>query len=350
MLASLSPSESLSTAARRRPDGHAAELAGLRARVRAIERGAAYGGARRRAAPLGAAGLDAHLPGGGLPLGALHEIEGGRAEWDDGAATGFCAGLLARLLDAVPERQRGKPVLWISPWRDLYAPGLRAFGLDPGRLILVRAGAGAAGAEVLWAMEEGLRCARLAAVVGEIDALERGPGRRLQLAAETGGVTAFALRRGLRPARRGAGPSAAVTRWRVEAETLAGRLGAGERGRFPERRPRRITEASHVAFHHRCEAPPGSDATGVPRRLRARARALGRTRAGFARLSPLLSRPGSGARAASLGAVIHMSFADKGAMELAWAAPEGQAATTDNANLFDLAESSWSVVEAQAVI
>ncbi len=249
MLASLSPRQSLPqslpTAAPRRPEG---DLSDLRARVRAIERGAAYGGLRRRAAPLGVPALDAHLPGGGLPLGGLHEIEGGRAEWDDGAATGFCAGLLVRLLDAAPEpgngRGRGnKPVLWVSPWRDLYAPGLKAFGLDPGRLIQVRAGGEA---DVLWAMEEGLRCARLAAVVGEIDALERGSGRRLQLAAEAGGVTAFALRRGLRPARPArAGPSAAVTRWRVEADAMssgpgadrsgADRPGISESGRSPAR-------------------------------------------------------------------------------------------------------------------
>ena len=248
MLASLSPVQPPAAAPGRRPDGDpdscpGRDLAGLRARVRAIERGAAYGGLRRRVAPLGADPLDAHLPGGGLPLGGLHEIEGGRAEWDDGAATGFCVGLLARLLDAVPEPRRdNKPVLWVSPWRDLYAPGLRAFGLDPGRLIQVRAGgAGAAGAEVLWAMEEGLRCARLAAVVGELDALERGPGRRLQLAAEASGVTAFVLRRGLRPARPArAGASAAVTRWRVAAVPVArgpGARGPGARegGRFPER-------------------------------------------------------------------------------------------------------------------
>jgi len=222
--------ESLPAAALRRPDSppHGGHLADLRARVRAIERGAAYGGLRRRTAPLGAAVLDAHLPGGGLPLGGLHEIEGGRAEWDDGAATGFCVGLLARLLAAVSEpgngrRNGNKPVLWVSPWRDLYAPGLRAFGFDPGRLIQVRAG----GTDVLWAMEEGLRCARLAAVVGEVETLERGPGRRLQLAAEAGGVTAFVLRRGLRPARPArAGASAAVTRWRVEAETMSRAPGA----------------------------------------------------------------------------------------------------------------------------
>jgi protein ImuA len=226
----------------RDPENRHGDLAALRARVRELERGAAYSRAGNRAAPLGAAALDAHLPGGGLALGCLHEIEGGRAEWDDGAASGFCLALLARLLGALPEgapqeaagapHARG-PVLWVSRWRDLYAPGLAAFGLDPGRLILVRAGSGT---EVLWAMEEALRCPRLAAVVGEVEALERSAGRRLQLAAEASGVTAFALRRPLRPARRAEAPSAAATRWRVmpaqaSAQASAGRP-VGGRGTF----------------------------------------------------------------------------------------------------------------------
>ncbi len=234
----------------RRPENPHWDLAALRARVRALERGAACARAGNRAAPLGLAALDAHLPGGGLALGCLHEIAGGRAEWDDGAATGFCLALLARLLGATPKAgapqgavgasQAWGPVLWVSRWRDLYAPGLTAFGLDPGRLILVQAGSGT---EVLWAMEEALRCPRLAAVVGEVEALERSAGRRLQLAAEAQGVTAFALHRRLCPARRAEAPSAAATRWRVmpaqasaraSAQASAGRPGGGS-GRFPDR-------------------------------------------------------------------------------------------------------------------
>ncbi len=258
MLATLSPPASppASLSPSRSPvadsESHRPDLAALRARVRELERGGprASGAA---AAPLGAAALDAHLPGGGLALGCLHEIEGGRAEWDDGAATGFCLALLARLLGAAPRAQG--PVLWVSRWRDLYAPGLAAFGLDPGRLILVRAASGAAsgaggGTEVLWAMEEALRCPRLGAVVGEVEALERSAGRRLQLAAEASGVTAFALRRPLRPARRAAAPSAAATRWRVMPAQASARASAqasarasaqasaqvpAGRGRFPGR-------------------------------------------------------------------------------------------------------------------
>ena len=63
---------------RREPAGlaaHPAGLAALRAQVRRIERRGAAAADRPRLA-LGAPALDARLPGGGLPLGALHEVEG----------------------------------------------------------------------------------------------------------------------------------------------------------------------------------------------------------------------------------------------------------------------------------
>jgi protein ImuA len=203
-------------AAERDGRARAARLATLRSEVRRLERdGARAGRDGGQSLPLGAAALDAHLPDGGLPLACLHEIEGALAERDDGVATGFCLALLARLGAARP---RGA-VLWVTPWRDLHAPGLATFGFDPGRLLLVRAGGTA---EVLWAMEEGLRCPDLLAVVGEVEALDRTAGRRLQLAAEAGTVTAFALHRRLRPQRGAAAPSAATTRWRIGPEATRG--------------------------------------------------------------------------------------------------------------------------------
>jgi protein ImuA len=201
--------------------------------VQRLEQGPAFGRARP-VAPLGLAALDAALPGGGLPLGALHEIEGERAEWDDGVTTGFCLALLARLEQA---RRNAGQILWVSRHSDLYPPALRSQTLDPGRFLLVRA---RSDAEVLWAMEEGLRCARLAAVVGEVDGLDRLAGRRLQLAAEASrhergpesmGVTAFALHRRFRPPRRGRAASAALSRWRVTAAPSNDGLGESFLGR-----------------------------------------------------------------------------------------------------------------------
>ena len=176
----------------------------LRARIRRIERS---GGGTLRALPLGHAALDDHLPGGGLPLGGLHEVAGARAEWDDGAAAAFCLALLGRLAGTI-----GGPLLWVTRQGDLCGAGLAAYGLEPGRIVFARAGGDR---EALWAMEEGLRCKGLAAVVGEVAELERTAGRRLQLAAEAGGVTAFLLRRRLLAPRRAEPPSAATTRWRV---------------------------------------------------------------------------------------------------------------------------------------
>jgi protein ImuA len=100
---------------------------------------------------------------------------------------------------------------------DLYGPGLAVHGLDPGRVVLVRA---SRDAEILWAMEEGLRAPGIVAVVGEVGSLPTVASRRLQLAAERSGIIAFLLRRwrdGGQAARERALPNTAVTRWRIVA-------------------------------------------------------------------------------------------------------------------------------------
>src|SRR5471032_29702 len=150
--------------------------------------------------PLDLPVLDAAL-GGGLPTGCLQEVSGGGGA----AAGGFCAFLLGRLMTA------GRSVLW--GWigeGDLYPPGLAAYGLDPARVILVSA---AGPADLLWAMEEGLRSPALAGVVMEVDRLDLVASRRLQLAAASGGVTGFLLARGRRAP---AAVSAAALRWRID--------------------------------------------------------------------------------------------------------------------------------------
>ncbi|MCW2237843.1 ImuA family protein [Azospirillum canadense] len=173
----------------------AALLDDLRARIRRLE---GLGGEGARTLPFGLPDVDGALPGGGLPLGCLHEVAGE----EPGAATAFAAGLLARLGSGAA------PVVWVVRGRDLHAPGLAAYGLTPDRLIAVRA---TREADALWAMEEALRCRRLSAVLGEAGALDLTASRRLQLAAESSGVTGVLLQLG--PRRSAA--SAAVTRWRI---------------------------------------------------------------------------------------------------------------------------------------
>lgn len=192
------------------PRDRAGVLADLRARIRRIE---GVGGESGRILPFGVESIDAQLPDGGLPLGCLHAVT---AE-DPGAGTGFAATLLGRL--ATPKA----PALWILRGRDLYAPGLAAHGLTPDRLVAVRA---VRAADALWAMEEALRCSALSAVLGELEGLDLTASRRLQLAAESSGVTGFLLDlsagapggRNRRSRERGPeGLSAAVTRWRLDA-------------------------------------------------------------------------------------------------------------------------------------
>jgi protein ImuA len=164
--------------------------------------------ARRRASILrfGLPAIDRHLPAGGLPRAALHEVAGAGPETEHaGAASLFVAGTLARRLGTV---------LWVLTRDDLFTPALTGAGLHPDRLILVEAGK-----QVLPVMEEGLRHPGLAGVVGELTGhLTLTASRRLQIACETSGVTAFVLRRARRhddPAL--TEPNAAVTRWRIAA-------------------------------------------------------------------------------------------------------------------------------------
>jgi protein ImuA len=178
----------------------------LRARLARLE---ALGRGGSAVVALGLPGIDGILPGGGLARGCLHELCGAPAH---GAALGFAAALLGRLM------ADGGHVVWIGPRDELFGPGLAELGLAPERLIVVRARPQKAR---LWALEEALRSPGLTAALAEVDQLSLTQSRRLQLAAETKGVTALLLR----PPGVGATPSAAATRWQIAAapsETAGG--------------------------------------------------------------------------------------------------------------------------------
>ncbi|RWX04968.1 damage-inducible protein [Rhizobium leguminosarum] len=175
----------------------------LRAQIEKIE------GRGRRAKsvlPFGITDIDSRLPGGGLTLGALHEIAGGGNGAVDGAAAAlFAAGVAART--------RGK-ILWVITRPDLFAPALAQAGLAPDRVIYVEAGNDKT---VLACIEEGLRHGGLGAVVGEVARLDMTASRRLQLCAEGSGTIGIALRRWRRQTEASdfGQPTAAATRWRV---------------------------------------------------------------------------------------------------------------------------------------
>jgi protein ImuA len=179
-------------------------LARLREQIRTLEKPGLGG---RSALEFGEPAIDDELPGGGLASGCLHELA---ASPQDAAAYGLLAVLLGRLIGAAGV------ALWCGlkrPGRVMpYGPGLARFGLAVERLVLVRV---SKPADLLWAMEEGLRSGRFLAVLGDGLAPDLTATRRLQLAAEAGGGTALLVF----PATdsRSNRLSAATTRWRIAA-------------------------------------------------------------------------------------------------------------------------------------
>jgi protein ImuA len=180
-----------------------ATLADLRQKIENIDRIHARA---RSVLPFDVPEIDAKLPGGGLALGALHEIAGGAQDAVDGAASAaFTAGIAART---------GGIILWCYNQSDLFEPALARFGLTEDRVIFFKAPDETA---VLAGFEYALRHGGPTAVVGELAGLSQVNSQRLQLAAETSGTMALALRRWRRhvDARDFGNQTTSFTRWRV---------------------------------------------------------------------------------------------------------------------------------------
>jgi protein ImuA len=105
-----------------------------------------------------------------------------------------------------------KPLLWVQERMAILESGrVHPPGLPSQNLIHVET---RDARDALWAMEEGLRCAGLSAVIGEIwgdpKALDFTATRRLAVASERSGVAAFLIRLGGH-----ANLSGARMRWRI---------------------------------------------------------------------------------------------------------------------------------------
>ena len=175
----------------------------LREQLEGITAGASR---KRDVLAFGVADIDRRLPRGGLARGALHEIAGGANGAVSGAAAvSFAAGIAAR---------SGGQVLWCYTQADLFTPALAHSGLGEDQVVFFEAKDETA---VLDCFEEALRHGGLTAVVGELAGLSRVASQRLQMAAETTGTLALAVRRWRRQidAKDFGNPTAAHTRWRV---------------------------------------------------------------------------------------------------------------------------------------
>ena len=124
------------------------------------------------------------FPNAVFPLGVNHEFICNDHEGLT-ASSGFIAGILSSLL------KNGGASVWISSSHTIFPPALVSFGINPAQVIFIRL---RNQREILWAIEEALKCEGLTAVVGEINTLDLIQSRRLQLATEQSGVTGFLLR------------------------------------------------------------------------------------------------------------------------------------------------------------
>ena len=131
--------------------------------------------------PSGYAELDALLPGGGWPRGALSEI----LVASDGI--GECSLLLPALAALTRSHQR---VALVAPPYIPYAPGLAAAGIDLGQLVQIEAAA----TDTHWTAEQCLRAGCCAAVVNWLPRADYRQLRRLQIAAEAGSSIGFVFR------------------------------------------------------------------------------------------------------------------------------------------------------------
>lgn len=153
------------------------------------------------AVDLGLGPIKDAFPNASFPLGCVHEFLSYRLE-DVAATSGFMSALMASLM------RGGGTALWISASRTLFPPALRNYGLQPDRIIFIDL---QKEKDVLWAMDEALKCGALTAVVGEMQEISFTASRRLQLAVEQSQVTGFIFRRNPRDLN----TTACVSRWRI---------------------------------------------------------------------------------------------------------------------------------------
>ena len=154
-------------------------------------------------------GLDAGLglikeafPNSCFPTGAIHEFFTSGNE-DAAATCGFISGIMSSLMKG------GAPSVWISSSQSIFPPALKFFDIDPHKILFVQS---KKPKDVLWTIEEALKCESVCTVVGEIGEVSLAESRRLQLAVEESRVTGFMLRRNPKNL-----ATSFVTRWKIKS-------------------------------------------------------------------------------------------------------------------------------------
>lgn len=150
---------------------------------------------------IGLGPVEEAFPNGVFPVSSVHEFISTCRE-ESAVSSGFISALLAKLMD------NAGACIWINSIKALFPPSITTFGIAPDRIVFVCM---KGEKEVLWAMEEALKCDGITAVIAELQELDFAQSRRLQLAVEKSRVTGFVLRSNPRRI----GSTACVARWRI---------------------------------------------------------------------------------------------------------------------------------------
>lgn len=151
--------------------------------------------------------VDRWLPHGGLAAGCIHEVKGSNLA----NAIAFSAILSTRLAGV-----QGN-ILYIAPDRSLHPLGLLPYGVKLDQFLHVCA---KRPQDLAWTVMEALRCSQVSSVIALLSGLDLTESRRLQLAAEASGATAFLL------GHSASAPIASpITRWKISSVT--GKSGQG---------------------------------------------------------------------------------------------------------------------------
>jgi protein ImuA len=132
----------------------------------------------------GCSAIDRYLPNGGYACGSMVEL----IRNDPRTGTGV---LSLALMMAKPAMANGKYLVIVDPLKQVYPPALQAMGIPLERLIALQP---ENPSDIVWGIDQAMRCSAVGAVICEMNALDDRIARRFQLAAEQGGGLGILVR------------------------------------------------------------------------------------------------------------------------------------------------------------
>lgn len=166
------------------------KLEQLRAQVDRLQaRGRLSGGDSEPRFSAGSPSIDQLLPHGGLRRGTVVQWvgESGGGAWS--------LAMIAAAAIAKSEMSGGKPLVVFDLNQEFYPPAAVALGVPADRMMVIHKKAHHTRGDMIWAIDQALRCEAISAVWCELGSwVNDRDARRLQLAAEAGGTVGLFVR------------------------------------------------------------------------------------------------------------------------------------------------------------